>query len=318
MRLWHALFLLAVVACLGCGAKQAAYHSQAPEEENYPPEEGETLQPADGSVRFKAGRQPAQDRQNGIAGGGAAFQKEAKDLDEPRQLRKIVRTAEVEVIVQDFDKAEQELKRLLQEQKDGYVAQSAITGSVGAPRSGYWRVRLPLSQLDAFLDAVAALGVPRKKSLDAKDVTEEYYDLEARLKNKKTEEERLLKHLDKSTGKLEDILAVERELTRVRGEIEQMEGRRRLLANLTTLTTVTITIREVKNYVPPRETTFAANVSGTFSESVDLLVGFGKSLTLLVVALVPWLPVLVMVGVPAWWFVRRIARGAATQSPSAP
>src|SRR5262249_26682945 len=145
--------------------------------------------------------------------------------------------------------------------------------------------------------AVTRLGVPEKNSIDSKDVTEEYYDLEARIKNKKVEEDRLLKHLEKSTGKLEEILAVEREISRVRGEIEQHEGRLRLLANLTALTTVTINIQEIKNYVPPQTPTFASNITSTFSGSFDLLVGLGKALVLIAVGLAPWLPVIAVFGV---------------------
>jgi tellurite resistance protein len=65
----------------------------------------------------------------------------------------------------------------------------------------------------------------RSLNSDAQDVTEEFYDVDARLRNKRVEEQRLVEHLKKSTARLQDILAVEREISRVRGEIEQMEGR---------------------------------------------------------------------------------------------
>ena len=97
----------------------------------------------------------------------------------------------------------------------------------------------------------------------------EYYDLEARIKNKQQEETRLLKHLADSTGKLEDILAVERELTRVRGEIEQMQGRIRYLGNLSALSTVTLNVTEVRNYTPPVHPTFGnADRARTFNDSL--------------------------------------------------
>ena len=83
-------------------------------------------------------------------------------------------------------------------------------------------------------------------------MSEEYFDLDARQAAKKVEETRLLKHLADSTGKLDEILAVERELSRVRSEIERMQGRLRALSNLTTLATVTINVSEIKDYVPPR------------------------------------------------------------------
>ena len=74
----------------------------------------------------------------------------------------------------------------------------------------------------------------------------------ARIKNKQVEEQRLQDLLKKATGKLSEILQVEKELSRVRGEIEQLQGRIRVLANLSSLTTITLTMREIKDYVPPR------------------------------------------------------------------
>src|SRR5262249_52875363 len=180
--------------------------------------------------------------------------------------RKIVYTADVRVIVEDFETAEAELKKLLKDHH-GFVAKSEVSGSAGSPRSGTWKLRVPVDEFESFVQAAAELGVPQKNSIDSQDVTEEYYDLDSRIKNKKVEEERLRKHLDQSTGKLDEILAVERELSRVRGEIEQQEGRLRMLANLTSLTTVAVTIQEIKNYVPPQAPTFAANIANTFSTS---------------------------------------------------
>ena len=94
-------------------------------------------------------------------------------------------------------------------------------------------------------------------------MTEEFFDLEARIRNKQEEEKRLLKHLADSTGKLEDILKVESELTRVRGEVEQMQGRLRFLANRADLSTVTITATELKDYSPPSPVTLAAQIQTT-------------------------------------------------------
>ncbi len=90
---------------------------------------------------------------------------------------------------------------------------------------------MPVDRFDSFVSAVSQIGEVRTNHVGSQDVTEEYYDIEARIRNKQEEEKRLLKHLADSTGKLEDILSVERELTRVRGEVEQMQGRLRFLAN---------------------------------------------------------------------------------------
>jgi len=220
--------------------------------------------------------------------------------------RRIIRTAEIKLLVNDFERAENGLKRLLIETRNCYVAEADMRGASGSPRLRTWKVRVPVAQFDAFCDAVARLGIPETNRIDSKDVSEEYYDLEAHIKNKKIEEARLQGLLEKATGKLEEVLTVEREISRVRGEIEHQEGRLRLLANLTALTTVTITIQEVKNYVPPQTPTFASSISTTFSSSLGLLTDFGKGLFLLLVALTPWLSVVALVGIPGWVLWRRL------------
>ncbi len=159
--------------------------------------------------------------------------------------------------------------------------------------------------VDDFTKAEAALklGQLEKTTTDAQDVTEEYYDLDARIRIMKKEEERLLGHLEKSTGKLDDILKVEHELTRVREVIERHQGRQNLLARLTAMTTVTIMIHERSSYVPEEAVSFGSAIAHTFGDSWTALVDFAKGLV--VVALAPWLLPLSVLGVPCWVMVRR-------------
>lgn len=233
------------------------------------------------------------------------------DQDDPAKSaatpRKIIYTANVDLIVVDFGKIEQEIPRLAQ-QFGGYIAQQDLSGLSGSQRRGTWTVRVPVEKFDAFLDAVVALGEPQQTRRDSKDVTEQFFDIEARLRNKKVEEQRLLKLLEERTGKLEDVLAVEKELSRVRGEAEQMEGTLRMLANLTSLTTVTIKATELRDYKPPAAPTFGTTLARTFQNSLQSLVNFGKAIVLVVVALAPWMPVVAIVGLGIWWIVRAATR----------
>jgi hypothetical protein len=223
----------------------------------------------------------------------------------PALPHKIIRTADLQFVVKDFEQAGEDLKRLIGEFKEGYLAHADVTGSAGAPRHGKWVIRIPVAQFEAFIEAANRLGVPQSSRIDSQDVTEEYYDLDTRIKNHKVEENRLLKHLERSTAKLEEILAVEREINRVRGEIEQQEGRLRRLAELTTFTTVTVTIQEVKNYAPPQPLTFSGRIVATFFESVDALKVFAQETTLLLVALAPWLPIIAVIAAVIWLVIRR-------------
>jgi hypothetical protein len=251
----------------------------------------------------KADKQPQMAKPN--AAGKPA---QAPDRKEQEELpRKIIYNASINLTVGDFAKAEEALKELLSAAK-GYVVNSDVSGTPGSPRSGHWQVRVPADQADAFRAAVIKLGELEKTTTDSQDVTEEYYDLDARIRNMKKEEDRLLGHLDRSTGKLDDILKVEHELTRVRGEIERHQGRQNLIAKLTAMTTVTITFRERWSYVPPEATSFGLTVARTFSGSWDTLVGFGKALVLVTVALVPWLIPASAIAVPGWLVGRRLRK----------
>lgn len=218
--------------------------------------------------------------------------------------RKIIYRAEARLVVEDFEKAEQELLHLLKTHQ-GYVARAEITGKSGTPRQGQWTVRVPVEQFDPFLEGLPNLGVPQRISRDSDDVTERYFDLEARLKVKKAAEGQLLKLLEKADGNLKDHLELRRELKNLREEIEEHEGQLRRLANLTALTTVTVHLHEVKGYVPPQAPTFGESIRYTFRESLAGLAEFGKGLVLFLVALTPWLPVILAVGVPLGIVVRR-------------
>jgi hypothetical protein len=163
--------------------------------------------------------------------------------------RKIIYTADIDLTVTDFDKAERELTELVKAEH-GYFAQAGVTGTPGMPRRGTWKARIPVDRFDGFRTAVQRLGELQRSVVHADDVSEEFYDLEARINNKKVEEARLLKHLEQSTGTLKDTLAVEHELARVREEAEREQGRMNLLASLTAMTTVTITIDSLVTYKP--------------------------------------------------------------------
>lgn len=225
----------------------------------------------------------------------------------PPIQKKIIYTAEIDLAVIDFRTAVRALETLVTSE-GGYMANAETQGTPGNPQFGRWKARVPVDRFEGFLQAVEKLGELQKSTKHGDDVSEEYYDLEARIKNKKVEEARLLKHLEESTAKLKDTLEVERELSRVREEIERQEGRIRLLANLSAMTTVTITMRALTDYTPPTEPTFSATISRTFRDSFGHLVDFGKAVVIAGVAITPWIPVLLLGGVALWLFLRWLVR----------
>ena len=220
--------------------------------------------------------------------------------------RKIIYTATVNLVVERFDPIP-ELVQALVGRFDAYVARSQITGLPGSPRHGQWTLRVPADRYEAFLIAARELGEVQNVSSDSQDVTEEYYDVEAHARNKKQEETRLLELLSKATGKLDEVLTVEHELTRVRGEIEALEGRLRVLGSLTTMSTVNLDVNEIKGYVPEEAATYATRVRRAWNGSTTELVSTMQTLSVLLVALAPWIGIL-LVPVLVVVFLLRIRR----------
>jgi hypothetical protein len=228
--------------------------------------------------------------------------------------RKIIYTATLRLVVEDFSQAKSQLEQLVKDEKGAFVAKADVSGSPGSPRSGHWIVRVPAEQLETFIAAAGKLGEVQNTTLDAQDVTAEYYDVEADIKNRKVEEEAFL-NLEKTATTYDNLLSAKREVSRVRNEIDRLQKRLNILANQVALSTVDIRIYERKDYVPDTAVGFGTTIGRTFSSSLSALVSFGKGLVLVVVALAPWLPLLVLVfGVPIW-LLRRWLRSLRSEAP---
>ncbi len=208
--------------------------------------------------------------------------------------RKIIYTASVELAVEDFTGTPERVAELARKY-DGYLAGSNLSGQTGESRRGTWTIRVPVERFEEFVKSTKGLGEVVRATTDSRDVSEEYYDVEARIRNKTKEEERLLALLEERPGKLEDVIAIERELSRVREELERMQGRMRVLADLTSLTTVERTIVEIRNYQPPQAPTLATQVRRTWDGSLEALAAAGKAMLLTAVAVAPWLPLAAIV-----------------------
>jgi hypothetical protein len=223
--------------------------------------------------------------------------------------RKIIYDGEVDLVVESVDPIAKQVSTLVQN-AHGFIAEMNVTGSPGSRRTMHWRVRIPVEQFDSFVDAIIALGELERHNRTSQDVTEQYYDLAARIKNKKNEEQTLNKILQERSGKLEDVLKVEIELSRVRGEIEQLEGKIRVLENLAALATLTLNVREREKYAPPPPVVaeFSTQIARTWADSLLGLVNLGKSLVLWGVSWAIWIPFLLVGVVLAWVLLRWLAR----------
>lgn len=109
-------------------------------------------------------------------------------------------------------------------------------------------LRLPAGTLDAFKDFAQGLGVVRSYNMTSADITDSYYDLDARLTQAKAREAQVLSFMEQAQT-IEDTLTVYEELSDIREEIDVMEGRKRLWDNQVSYSTLTVTLTATPVYV---------------------------------------------------------------------
>jgi hypothetical protein len=196
----------------------------------------------------------------------------------PADSRKLIRNAQLDLQVVNYEVALQRLTTFASEEK-GFVATQSSSKLPNGKLQGIVVVKVVPENLDRFLQKARNLGELKNQTLGTEDVTKAYFDTDARLRNAKRMEERLLQMLDKNTGKVSDLLQVEKELGRVREQIEQMQGELKYYDALVQYATVTISLAEKDLDEPAafllRETAnlslFSTDVEKTFSEVKDTL-----------------------------------------------
>jgi uncharacterized protein DUF4349/sigma-70-like protein/putative zinc finger protein len=157
--------------------------------------------------------------------------------------RKLIRNANVELEIVSFDNAVQRITAFANEER-GYVATTSSEKQANGKRRGQVIVKVLPQNLDFFLQKIRGLGELKNQTLGTEDVTKAYFDTDARLKNARVMEQRLIDMLKTKTGKVSDLLQVEKELGRVREEIEKMQGELKYWDSQVQFATVTISLAE--------------------------------------------------------------------------
>lgn len=134
--------------------------------------------------------------------------------------------------------------RALVDRVGGYVGNATLAAGREQVRSATLELRVPSARFDEVVSGLAPIGRVESVNVTAQDVGEEYVDLTARVENARRLEARLLELLANRTGKLGDVLTVERELARIREEIERYDGRLRYLRARAAMSALTLTLHE--------------------------------------------------------------------------
>lgn len=212
----------------------------------------------------------------------------------------LIRRGDVAIRVDSIETAMAALRRLAVS-VGGSVGNVSITAGDYEVRSATLELRIPSARFDDAMGGLAPVGQVQQSSVTAEDVGEEFTDVSARVKNAQRLESRLVELIATRTGKLEDVLAVERELARVREEIERYQGRLRFLGSRVETSTISVTVSEK-----------APIVGATPGRSVigEAFVQAWRNFVGMVAAAISSLGVVVPIGLVAlvavrWWRARK-------------
>lgn len=269
-------FLLLMVLTLfffGCGASK------------YDTSVGESGSMADG-VDYNVA--PAASQEDGSS---SFLLEDAYAAQGEKSEQKIIRNADLNLAV----KKAQEVAGQIEEeasQAGGFMASSTQSKGQGDKLRVEMTLRIPSGSFAKFMSFLEELGDVKYKRIYTEDVTQQYIDLSAKVESLTIQEKRLQEILSQAT-KVEDLLRIEQEIARVRGEIDSYTGQLRYLTNKVELSTIELTLQETGL---EREELKVANIDGTWSKSqsafiasINQLLTMLSSLVVAIFALLPFL-----------------------------
>lgn len=206
---------------------------------------------------------------------GDSGQEAAKEKAESRILAPMIaRSVALSIVVKDCVAARATLESLLA-RHGGYAADLAVSADPNSPRSLQASLRIPAGELAEAIPELRALGTVESESQKGEEVTQQHSDLVARLKNSRETELRLQAILQQRTGKMSDVLEVEQEISRVRGEIEGMESEQKALEHRVNFASVDLRLGEeyhAQLATPSLANRFRNATVGGFQSAADTVV----------------------------------------------
>jgi hypothetical protein len=205
--------------------------------------------------------------------------------------RKIIQSASLSIEVKDFQSSSDAVIDIV-ERSNGFISDSHMYVTDTGRRRGDITIRVPTDEFLTVIAEIEHVGDVKSKHTSGEDVTEEYIDLKARLNNSERQEQRLLEILDMAKD-VKEVLEVERELWRVRGEIEQLTGRINYLENRVELATISVSLYE------PEPITRSWGIRDALRSAFE---GFVSVIRGVIILVGYALPILILVGLG--WLVK--------------
>jgi len=326
MRFTPILILVLVLLASACGAASSDRASGPPTAASTPEAQADKSAAGSGAAQ-KPVAAPAQAR-DATAQATTESTVPLSDADGSRAAgeafdRKIIRNAEIALEVEEPAPAQQRISSIA-EQNGGFVVTSEIRQAGSSSTSVTIVMRVPATR---FGDAVEAIrtggGKVQREKITGQDVTEEFIDLEARIRTKVALEQQFLEIM-KQAKSVSDALEVQTQIANVRTEIERLEGRKRFLENQSSLSTITVIVSSPSPVVRTESSGFWTAIKRAFGDAIDvgssIIIGFirfaGVAIPVFILII---LPILIVLRI-AWKIVRRRwrERQAAAEPPAPP
>jgi len=233
--------------------------------------------------------------------------------------RKILRNGDVTLEVSSPEAAERQITSIADALGGFVVTSESKQHDTGDPAKQYLEVnlviRVPAAQFEtAFKQILSTASRVIQQKQTGQDVTEEFIDLEARIKTQKALEVQFLEIMKQAT-KVPDALEVQRQIAEVRTEIEKLEGRKRFLENRASLSTITVNLQSPAP-IAVNTSGFRRSVREAVSDGVDLTIGIVLFLIRFVIVMIPIFLLLILpLGLLVRFFWRRTRTSLWSRKP---
>jgi hypothetical protein len=225
-------------------------------------------------------------------------------------VRQVIRTGSIELAVRDTRETIQEIRDIVA-QAEGMISYSYVYEMRENQYGANLTLRIPSPRFDPIMSRLEELGKSTNVQTGLDDVTMQYVDLESRLNNQQAQEARLVEILEMAET-VEEVLEVEKELFRVRGEIESMTAQFNQLSDQISYSTIEVSLREetipTEVISPNAFDNFGERIKQAFVGSINFILG---AISFIVIALISLIPVLILVGLFVLfmiWLVKKISK----------
>ena len=219
----------------------------------------------------------------------------------------IIRTARLQIVVKEFSNARASVESLVT-RAAGFIDHMTVTGDTSTARTLRGTLRVPGDRLADTLAQLRAMGQVMEDTQGSQDVTDQIIDLDARLASARATEQRLTELLRNRTGRLSDVLEVERELTRVRLDIERLDAEKTNLGRRVSYATVDVTISEERKASLDGPLSLATRVRVAAADGVETVLATLIAVILFALRAGPTLLFWAAIGAVGWLALRRRLR----------